>query len=55
MKIFKLATRNFIDPEEAVTICKRMGWMPEVDSDTITATVPEEDLKMFELIFDYFL
>lgn len=57
MKYFTLEKRFFAEGEikNAVKIATRMGWMPEEDSDTFTVAVPEEDLPLFDFIFDYFM
>lgn len=55
MKSYTFQNRYFTEPEEAVEIASRMGWMPEVDSDIFTITCPEEDAPLVEFIFDYFM
>lgn len=55
MKNFTFKAPYFSNPENAVKIASRMGWMPEQDSYSITITYPEEDFPLVEFIFDYFM
>ncbi|MCM1323945.1 MAG: hypothetical protein NC218_07275 [Acetobacter sp.] len=55
MKNYTFEKRAFVNPEYAVKIASRMGWMPEEDSDAFTITVPNEDWPLVEFIFEYFM
>ena len=55
MTYYTLKASDFRKPEDAIKICTRMGWAPEQDGNEIKVTVPDEDVSLFEFIFDYFI
>lgn len=54
MKNYTFKVKNFVDPDNAIEVAARMGWMPECDGDSFTITFPNEDFLLVDFVFNSF-